>query len=342
MSDQGIAVGAELDLTVRHYVPGGHAIGHAAGHTLFVRHGLPGEGVRVRVTEVRPRAIRADVIEVRTPSPDRVTPPCRFAGICGGCDMQHIELGAQRRIKSEVLRDALRRQAGIDLVVPVEEVPGAPDGLRWRSRVMWQFDDEGRRGFYRYRSHEIVPIDDCLIAAQDATAGEGHFSQVHRGIAPELCAAVTALAQPRAGEQWWDLYGGTGLFAEALADADATVHVVDTSRAAIETLRQGGNPRIRAHRADVARWLKGKTRVDGVVTDPPRAGLGASIIARITEADPRIVIMVSCHPVTFARDVAEFQRRNYHLVALRAFDAFPMTWHMELVAALVAQPESIH
>ena len=96
------------------------------GPVLFVRHALPGETVRARITEVTSQLARADAVEILTPSPDRVEPPCPHAhpGGCGGCDWQHATLPAQRSLKAAVIRQQLRRLAGIDREVTVEPLPG--------------------------------------------------------------------------------------------------------------------------------------------------------------------------------------------------------------------------
>lgn len=128
---------------------------------------MPGERVLARLTELRSRYGRADAVEVLEASPDRVLPPCPFAGPgrCGGCDWQHASVGAQRRLKSAVVVEQLRRLAGLDTTVEVEPVPGAPaDGLGWRTRVSFAVAGDARAGLYRHRSHEIQPIEDCLIA----------------------------------------------------------------------------------------------------------------------------------------------------------------------------------
>jgi tRNA/tmRNA/rRNA uracil-C5-methylase (TrmA/RlmC/RlmD family) len=133
---------------------------------MFVRHALPGERVRARVTEVTSRFARADAVDILDASPDRVEPPCPYArpGGCGGCDWQHARLPAQRALKASVVREQLRRLAGIDREVTVEPLPGDEAGLGWRTRVQFAVDSGGKAGLRAHRSHEVIGIGDCLIA----------------------------------------------------------------------------------------------------------------------------------------------------------------------------------
>ena len=164
-------VGDELELEVGAVAHGGFCVARHDGQAVFVRHSLPGERVRARVTEVRPRYLRADAVEVVTPSEHRVEPPCPYAkpGACGGCDWQHADLGYQRALKADVVREQLHRLAGLDLPVVVEPVPGAEDGLGWRTRVGWAVRRDGVVGLHRARSHSIEPIERCLIAHPGVT-----------------------------------------------------------------------------------------------------------------------------------------------------------------------------
>jgi len=338
-----LRVGDVIDVTIGRFVPGGHALAFTNGRTIFVRHGITGEQVRVCLTEVTNKVARADVIEVLTPSEHRVVPPCVLAGDCGGCDYQHIALSEQRRIKTEVLADALRRQAGLEEVpdIPVEPVPGDVDGLRWRTRVNWQIDEQGRRGFFRHRSHSVVPVEDCLICRLDVAERDGPFQQVHIGAPAILTDAVIAAGQPQVGEHWWDLFAGAGLFATALRSAGvASVDLVEADTAATAAAGRMGDSGIRIHQSPVNRWVAGRSGVDGIVTDPPRAGLGARLVEHLVAAEPRVIVSVSCDPVTFARDLRSFIEAGYLPSSIRAFDAFPMTQHMEIVAALV-RPQSL-
>ena len=174
----GSLVGERYEVEVGPVAHGGHCIARHRGRVLFVRHALPGERVVAEVTEgdERSRFLRADAVEVLTASPDRVAAPCPFSGPgrCGGCDWQHVAPGAQRRLKVAVLTEQLARLAGLAPEEAgwdgtVEPAPGdkVPRGQvpAWRTRVAYAVDGEGRAGLRRHRSHEVQPIDHCLIAA---------------------------------------------------------------------------------------------------------------------------------------------------------------------------------
>lgn len=157
-----------LELEIGAIAAGGGCVARADdGRVVFVRHCLPGERVMAAATEEAKSYLRADAIEIIEPSPDRVLPPCSYAGPgrCGGCDWQHVELGVQRSLKGNLIAEQLRRLAGIERVVDVQEVPGAPEGLGWRTRVRFALDEAGHVGFHRHRSHELELVDRCLIAS---------------------------------------------------------------------------------------------------------------------------------------------------------------------------------
>jgi tRNA/tmRNA/rRNA uracil-C5-methylase (TrmA/RlmC/RlmD family) len=151
---------------------GGHCVARHEGRVIFVRHSLPGELVRARVTDTsHARFWRADAVEVLQASADRVQPPCPIAGpgLCGGCDFQHATLDAQRRLKTAVVAEQLRRLAGIDWQGGVEDVstPATRDGLGWRTRMRYAVDADGVPGLRAFRSHRLVPLPEggCRIAS---------------------------------------------------------------------------------------------------------------------------------------------------------------------------------
>ena len=158
----------DVEVEVGAVAHGGHCVARHDGRVVFVRHAVPGERVRVHLTESAPdaRFWRGDAVEVLEASPHRVVPPCPFSGPgrCGGCDWQHVDVAEQRRLKAAVVAEQLHRMAGIDREVVVEAVPGDAEGLGWRTRVQYAVDAEGRAGLRAHRSHEVVAVDRCRIA----------------------------------------------------------------------------------------------------------------------------------------------------------------------------------
>ncbi|CAN5150252.1 TRAM domain-containing protein [soil metagenome] len=363
-------VGETYDVDVGPVAHGGHFVARHAGRVIFVRHALPGERVRVVVTEGEEgsRFLRGDALAVLSRSPDRIPAPCPFAGpdACGGCDFQHAALPVQRSLKTQVVAEQMRRLAGLDVDVEVEAVPGDQDGLRWRTRVQYAVDREGRRGFRKHRSHQVVPVDDCLITRADARASvepgpailaeptvheqvrevefavaANGFWQVHPGAPELLLDTVLAMLLPAPGEGCLDLYSGVGLFSAFIAQAvgpGGAVLAVEGDRVAAEHARRNltAYPWAAVRHGSVQRDLSSRPPepVDLVVLDPPREGAKRAVVTQIALRSPRAVAYVACDPAALARDVSIFADHGYRMAELRAFDLFPMTHHVECVALL--------
>jgi tRNA/tmRNA/rRNA uracil-C5-methylase (TrmA/RlmC/RlmD family) len=287
------AVGDRVEARTGPVAHGGHVVARIpAGErdvVVFVRHALPAELVVVEITEVSKSFLRGDAVEVLEASPVRVPAPCPLAhpGGCGGCDFQHVALPAQRRLKAAVVAEQLRRLAGLDLLPAVEAVdtPSTRDGLRWRTRMQYVGLPGGAHGLRKHRSHDVVEVDDCLIAAPGARVSTGStsdrgstsggpvvvehvlghdfrvaadgFWQVHPEAPRVLVETVLELLRPRPGERALDLYAGVGLFsvflAEAVGRAGGVVSVESDRRAsdlAGENLADFPHAATRAGRVD--------------------------------------------------------------------------------------------
>ncbi len=433
-----------LDLTVGEVVHGGWCVARAAlgpaagsapdgaasaggsgspGRVIFVRHALPGEQVRAMITQTNSKFARADAVEILVPSADRVEPRCPHArpGGCGGCDWQHASMPAQRALKAAVIRQQLRRIAGIDRDVLVEPLDGDEDGLGWRTRVKFAVRRDGIAGLHRHRSHQVAAIGACPIAHQlvsdvgvprhrwpgvrsvevavapkaaeravivsggpfrfkswpdfaadsvlapvpdggltalrgsgflhQQAAGRswrvsaGTFWQVHPGAATALADAVLGALAPRPGDVALDLYCGAGLFAGVLADAvgpAGAVIAIEEDTSAVRDARHNlrSTPWARVHKGDAAAMLAryGVSGASLAVLDPPRTGAGRQVVELLaaagTDATLNRIAYVSCDPPTLARDLAIFGEQGWDLGELRAFDAFPMTHHVECLATL--------
>lgn len=163
-------LGTQFQARIGKIAHGGHCVTRYDGRVVFVRHALPGETVRVQITAGVPgdRFLLGDAVEVLEPSEHRVVPRCRFAGPgrCGGCDWQHCELTYQRELKAAVVVEQFKRLAGLDVEVVVEPLPGDVEGTRWRTRTEFAVDASGAAGLHPHHSHEVIPVDDCLISTE--------------------------------------------------------------------------------------------------------------------------------------------------------------------------------
>jgi tRNA/tmRNA/rRNA uracil-C5-methylase (TrmA/RlmC/RlmD family) len=151
------------------------------------------------------------------------------------------------------------------------------------------------------------------------------FWQVHPAAAGTLVSCVMELLKPQRGERAWDLYGGVGLFAAALADRGCEVTLVDVATGPVRGVT------VIESTVERARLPK---RTDLVVLDPPRTGAGAQVVRLVSAAEPRAIAYVACDPAALARDLKTFRAGGWKVRSLRAFDLFPQTHHFETVALL--------
>ncbi|WP_410578932.1 class I SAM-dependent RNA methyltransferase [Amycolatopsis sp. lyj-108] len=166
------------------------------------------------------------------------------------------------------------------------------------------------------------------------------FWQVHPAAADTLAAVVAEWAEaPRDGVAW-DLYAGVGLFASVLAEQvgpGGRVLAIESGRRAVADGEENlaDLPQVRWRSGRVEHLLADAPKpVDVVVLDPPRKGAGKAVVESIVEGSPDRIVYVACDPAALARDIALFAGHGYGLADLRAFDAFPMTHHVECVALL--------
>ncbi|MET1064722.1 MAG: TRAM domain-containing protein [Arthrobacter sp.] len=166
---------------------GGHCVARHEGRVVFVRHGIPGEKVRVRLTESGADAKfwRGDVVEVLEASPDRVGHFWDLADSqrswshrhppIGGAELGHIALERQRSLKGEVLAEQLKRLAGVDRATTVEAVgdpsaPGTAAGLGWRTRTGFAVTPAGKLGMHAHRSDTVLPVGEMPLAVDAINA----------------------------------------------------------------------------------------------------------------------------------------------------------------------------
>ncbi|HEX5068017.1 MAG TPA: TRAM domain-containing protein [Myxococcota bacterium] len=358
----------ELELTIDRLASSGEGVARARdGRVVFVPFTAPGDRVRVRLTEQRKRFARAEVRELLAPGSTRTDPVCAVFGSCGGCAWQHVAYGAQLEAKRAIVADALTRIAGIALSGPPAIVP-SPTPYAWRSRTR-VLCEGGRVGYRRRHSHALQAVDRCPVLvpeldralhalAKDPPAEDGEvelaqsgglrvgsdaleispgvFFQAHAGLRDALFeAALTAAGK---GALAADLFAGAGFFTLELSRRFERVVAVEAEPAAAADLRRNaeraGRRNIELIEAPVERALAHVRDAETLLLDPPRTGLPRGVVETLAAGSASRVVYVSCEPSTLARDLAAFATRGLSLAQVTAFDLFPQTPHVEVLAVL--------
>lgn len=180
---------SDISLLIEKLSHEGRGIARHHGKTCFVSGALPGETVEARLLRRHARLEEYGTIRVVHPSPDRVTPPCGIYGRCGGCDLQHLETGAQVAHKQLTLLDMLARQAGIH--PECIEVPLTAEPWHYRSRARLSIgfprrSDVPETGFREEGGHQVVPVAACPVLEKPLEA-----------LPAVLSAVVSSMQQPR-------------------------------------------------------------------------------------------------------------------------------------------------
>ena len=138
----------------------GEGVGRVDNMIVFVDGGVPGDTVEIEITAIKKTYMTGKILKLIIPSGTRQEPPCPYFGRCGGCQLLQVQYGAQLAIKHKIVTDALERIGGIK-DVPVNAVIGMETPYRYRNKAQFKISGKGV-GFFAKRSHQIVPIEDCL------------------------------------------------------------------------------------------------------------------------------------------------------------------------------------
>lgn len=151
-----------LTLRVETPVYGGFSLGRD-GKVIFIKGAIPGESVEITIKETRKDYSIGEVTRVLEPSEFRRIPPCPYFGICGGCQLQYIQYERQVTIKEEILKESLQRIGGIQ----IDNLYSLTDNeFFYRHRVQFKVSNDGKIGFFKEGTREVVPIDRCLIVIE--------------------------------------------------------------------------------------------------------------------------------------------------------------------------------
>ena len=398
------------------------------GKSVFVPFVLEGETIEAEITEHKAGFARALLNSVLESSAARTQPACPYFQRCGGCHFQHSNYAHQLAIKADVLGETLRRTAKIELPCQLEVHPSPEWNYRNRTRLKIQTAPGFAMGYYKFRSHELLPIEHCPISsplinraiaqfwsagregkvsgavveveffadasdttllvelfarqgtprreAREITEGftaifpdakgisvferpsareselllahfgsiglsyetraftyqvsAGAFFQANRFLIDKL---VSLASDAASGTLALDLYAGVGLFSAVLSKSFRKVIAVEASQTSLADLRHNCGEAVQVVRATTEKYLAQPSGLhpDFAVADPPRGGLGESVVRSLARLDVPRVVYVSCDPSTLARDLRYFADLGYRIQEAHLIDLFPQTFHIESV-----------
>ncbi len=152
-----------FELVINSIANGGEGISRLPdGRAVFVPFTIPGELVQIEVVEEKRGFVRGKLLQVIDPSPKRIVPHCRHFGVCGGCQLQHLDYADQLSIKTDILKDVLSRVGGLS---DINIMPIVPSLLPWeyRNNVQHHIHESGKLGYQRQLSNEVFPIEECFL-----------------------------------------------------------------------------------------------------------------------------------------------------------------------------------
>jgi 23S rRNA (uracil1939-C5)-methyltransferase len=160
-------------------VYGGEALGYAQGRTVLVPRVLPGERVEVEPVRIAKGVVHARPLRILEAAPERITPPCRYFGQCGGCHYQHLDVERQVRWKADIVRETLQRIGKIAWDREIRIHQANPWNYRNQAqlKVMTAESGDTALGFFAAESHQLVPIEECLILSPRLNSILGQLRQ---------------------------------------------------------------------------------------------------------------------------------------------------------------------
>lgn len=155
-------------VTITDYSDQGLGVARIDGRVVFVHGGVRGEICTIRILKVLKNTAFARVEEILERSPGRETPDCPNYPACGGCDLRHLTYAEELEAKRRRVEDVLRRIGGADIAV--ETILGSQQTVGYRNKSQFPVSPQGKAGFYRARSHDVIPAAHCLLQTPQAGA----------------------------------------------------------------------------------------------------------------------------------------------------------------------------
>ena len=352
-----VQIGKKLSVKIDDLNHLGNGVSKTVEHgVIWVPFTVTGDLVEIEIEKKLKSGWIGRLLRVVESSAHRVAPLCSFFGVCGGCQLQHVDYSYQWRAKIQGLGQAMKRNR-IEFDGVIDEFP-ANEPYQYRSRCQFEFRN-GEAGMFGPGSHSWVSVNRCEIA--DEKINEWIFSRSTKHFSGDLSGSIEVRIKdgvvstvPREmadfsqvnlagnldliswmkqhigeGDQLLDLYGGSGNFADALGDRFTFRVCVDNWPCDLKS-----NTEIQFIHSDVGKWLAQvkSVKLTTMILDPPRSGL-AKVYNQLSGALERLrlkrVCLVGCDPISWSRDVRFFESQGWKLKNAAVFDFFPQTKHFE-------------
>ena len=160
------------------------------GKKAFVRETIPGETVEVEIDKDKKSFVMARVKKILKAAPARIPPPCPLFGRCGGCDLQHMEIGRQREAKLEMVASMLARQGGIVPERGARLIGADLPSYNYRKRVALHLASDGRLGFHKAESNNVIDVEYCFLAGETLNSTLSKVRTISRELAPHFSGVI--------------------------------------------------------------------------------------------------------------------------------------------------------
>ena len=396
-----LEVGEVLTLDAAEFDERGLATATHQGAPVTIAGAIPGESVTASIVKVYSDRIATLVESVGVSSEHRVTPECRYFGVCSGCQWQHIDYDWQLEIKRAMVEAALAPYESLN-GVEVDKTLPSPTRFGYRNHARFtvgRHEEDGFAGYMNADSKRFVRIDECMIMdarinetlaqlqgrlegmtqfsirvgantgdtivqpllpaeIEDVPSGRqkyvevvngaefqvaaSSFFQVNTAQLSAIVAEIVGMLELDGDDTLVDLYCGVGTFARLLSPHVKRVIGIEESASAVDDARFNcsdvANVEFIEAKAEVAAsdLSASGLKIDVAIIDPPRKGCHPEALDALRTLSPRRIMMVSCNPITMARDLDALCQSGFKLVSVRPVDMFPQTKHVESLAQLVS------